>query len=113
MKCVEKIPDLTTDGLKKQTQKSGVYMIAGITEKHPETSVILYNTALLISSNGEIIAIIANYICRVKRNIILIPAVVLKYVQPKSGISRWPYVMTTSFQNYVEYLPSKGPRFCV
>lgn len=54
-KCAEKIPGLTTDGLKKQAQKSGLYVIVGIAEQHPEIPATLYDTAVLISPNGEII----------------------------------------------------------
>lgn len=55
VKLAKKIPGPYTDELSKQAKKYGIYLVIGLAEKHPEIPGMLYNSAVLISPNGELI----------------------------------------------------------
>ncbi len=54
IKCAEKVPGPFTSGLMEHAKKTGVHVITGLTELHPEIPATLYNTAVLINPRGEI-----------------------------------------------------------
>lgn len=55
IKSAEKIPGPFVNGIARQAKKSGVYVITGMTELHPEIPGSLYNTAVLLDPKGDII----------------------------------------------------------
>lgn len=55
IKNAEKIPGPFVNAIARQAKKSGVYVIAGMTELHPDIPGSLYNTAVLLDPRGDII----------------------------------------------------------
>lgn len=57
VKLAERIPGPHTEELGKRAKKNGVYLVVGLAEQHPEIPGMLYNSAVLISPNGELIGV--------------------------------------------------------
>lgn len=57
IKAAEKIPGPTTEALGQQAKKYGVYVIAGLAELHPEIPGMLYNSAVIIGPNGDLLGV--------------------------------------------------------
>ncbi|WP_352404656.1 carbon-nitrogen hydrolase family protein [Sporanaerobacter acetigenes] len=56
-KASEPIPGPTSLALAKQAKELGVYIVAGLSEQHSSIPGMLFNSALLVGPNGDIIGI--------------------------------------------------------
>jgi len=56
-KCAEKIPGFFTQELCAAAKKYSVYVISGFCELHPEIPASIYNSAVMINPEGEIVGV--------------------------------------------------------
>ena len=57
IKKAEKIPGPFTEALCTAAKKYGIYLVSGFCELHPDIPASLYNSAILISPEGEIVGV--------------------------------------------------------
>jgi omega-amidase len=53
----ETIPGPTTEALGKAARTSGAHVVAGISELHPTIPQVLFNSAVLIDANGDLVGV--------------------------------------------------------
>jgi predicted amidohydrolase len=51
------VPGPTTDVLAAAARAAGAHVVAGISQRHPHISELLYNTAVLIDPDGELVGV--------------------------------------------------------
>lgn len=53
----EEIPGPTTERLAAAAREGGTYVVAGLSQRHPKIPEVLYNAAVLIDPNGELVGL--------------------------------------------------------
>lgn len=78
IKCADSIPGKFTDSLCEFAKEFDVHIISGMTQSHPTIPATIYNTAVLIDSNGTLVG---------KQQKVHIPGFEKHYFVPASSIN--------------------------